>query len=245
MWQVAGLSLAPSFARFSIVALVLCTSGVLFVSGPAFAQSQVQLPTIPEPVAVSVDSRTTALLSLDFVESICPRFERCMEGVPSAASFLAQARDHNVLIVHTGATAQLPAVAPIGGETPDEANRNRFSAAGSGTQSHSEELIIPGNGPDKFVETNLESALRRRGIDTLIIQGFAANRAVMYTAMDATMRGYTVVVPVDGAPGIAAGFDELVAHYQLLTQTGRTNANNSPLAPEAVTLSRSDLITFR
>jgi nicotinamidase-related amidase len=181
-------------------------------------------------------------LSLDFVETTCPRFERCMEGVPAAAAMLASARASGVLIVHTGSSAQLRDVAPIDGVSGDEANRPLERSARQ--PGRSEEIVIPGNGPDKFVETNLESTLRRRGIDTLVIDGFAANRAVMYTAMAATMRGYTVVVPVDASPGIAPGFDELVAWYQLLTQTGRTNAGNIPLAPEAVTLSRSDLITF-
>ena len=183
---------------------------------------RVQLPVIPEPVAVSLDPRTTALLSLDMVESLCPQRVRCMEGVPAAAVLLELAREHGVLVVHTGTSAQVTDVAPQPGE-----------------------IVIRGNGPDKFVETNLDSSLRRRGIDTLVIQGFAADRAVMYTAMDATMRGYTVVVPADASPGSATPFDALVAHYQLLTQTGRTNVENAPLAEEAVTLTRTDLITFR
>jgi nicotinamidase-related amidase len=214
----------------------------MLASVPASAQPQVNLPAIPDPVAVRVNPDTTALLSLDFLESTCTRFERCLEGVPPAAAMLARARANGVLIVHTGSSAQLPEVAPINGVPGDQANRSIPRALR--VPGRSEEIVIPGHGPDKFVETTLESTLSRRGIDTLIIDGFAANRAVMYTAMAATMRGYTVVVPEDASPGIAAGFDELVAWYQLLTQTGRTNPDNSPLAPEAVTLSRSDLINF-
>jgi len=227
----------------AVLLVAVVASSLLLAAGSAHAQPPGQLPSIPDPVAVRVNPDTTALLSLDFVQTTCPRFARCMEGVPAAAAMLAGARASGVLIVHTGSSAQLPEVAPIDGVPGDEANRPVERPARQ--PGRSEEIVVPGNGPDKFVETNLESTLRRRGIDTLVIDGFAANRAVMYTAMAATMRGYAVVVPEDASPGIAAGFDELVAWYQLLTQTGRTNANNTPLAPEAVTLSRTDLISFQ
>src|SRR5581483_8475335 len=235
--------LAPTLQRLAVLLITVGASALILASTTVLAQPQMQLPALPVPVAVYVDPYTTALLSLDFVENTCPRFERCMEGVPAAAAMLAGARASGVLIVHTGSSAQLPEVAPIDGVPGDEANRPVERPARK--PGRSEEIVVPGNGPDKFVETNLESTLRRRGIDTLVIDGFAANRAVMYTAMAATMRGYAVVVPEDASPGIAAGFDELVAWYQLLTQTGRTNANNTPLAPEAVTLSRTDLISFQ
>jgi nicotinamidase-related amidase len=208
----------------SLTTAVLAVLSSVVLGGPsAAAQSQIELPTIPPPVAVTLDRSRTALLSLDFVEVTCSdRFPACLESIPSAASMLARARAEGLFIVHTGSRPQLPEVAPIDDET-----------------------VIPGLGPDKFVGTNLDIALRRRGIDTLIIQGFASNRAVMYTAMDATMRGYTVVVPVDAAPSIGTPFDTLVAEYQLLTQTGRVNPDNEPLADEGVTLTRTDLISFR
>ncbi len=35
-----------------------------------------------------------------------------------------------------------------------------------------------------------------------------------------------------------------MTRYQLLNQPGFTNADNTPLTPQAVTLSRTDLISF-
>jgi len=76
-----------------------------------------------------------------------------------------------------------------------------------------------------------------------VIVGSAANGAVLYTAFGANLRGYTVVVAVDG---ISSGpdFDTFLAEYQLLNQPGFANPTNEQLRPNAVTLSRSDLISF-
>lgn len=48
-----------------------------------------------------------------------------------------------------------------------------------------------------FYCTTLEVLLRHIGADTLIITGFAANLCVLFTANDASMRGFEVIVPSD------------------------------------------------
>jgi nicotinamidase-related amidase len=50
---------------------------------------------------------------------------------------------------------------------------------------------------DGFFGTNLETTLRQRGIDTLIICGTVANICVLYTAASAAIRWYHVVLPID------------------------------------------------
>ena len=66
---------------------------------------------------------------------------------------------------------------------------------------------------------------------------------MLYTAFGANVRGYTVVVATDGIS--AAPFPMVLTQYQLLNQPGFANPENTPLAENKVTLSRSDLITFR
>ena len=73
--------------------------------------------------------------------------------------------------------------------------------------------------------------------------GTAANGAVLYTAFGACARGLSVVVAEDGISS-RDPFATYLARYQLLNQPGFVNAQNVPLQPKAVTLSRSDLISF-
>jgi nicotinamidase-related amidase len=60
------------------------------------------------------------------------------------------------------------------------------------------EIIITNDrGADKFYGTALDSWLRDRQAKTIIIAGIVVNGAVLYTALEASLRGYTVVVPAD------------------------------------------------
>ncbi len=49
-----------------------------------------------------------------------------------------------------------------------------------------------------FFQTTLDLLLRDLGVDTLIITGLAGNICVLFTANDAYMRDFTIVVPEDG-----------------------------------------------
>ena len=64
-----------------------------------------------------------------------------------------------------------------------------------------------------------------------------------YTSVGATLRGYTVVVPVDATLD-ATDFEIAIGRYQILHQSS-ANAGNEPLKTAASTLSRTDLITFK
>ena len=48
-----------------------------------------------------------------------------------------------------------------------------------------------------FYSTSLELLLRHLGIETLILTGFATDICVLYTANDAYMRDYSIIVPSD------------------------------------------------
>ena len=48
-----------------------------------------------------------------------------------------------------------------------------------------------------FFETELEAHLREKGIKKLIIVGVATNICVLHTAIDASLRGFKIIIPED------------------------------------------------
>ena len=60
-----------------------------------------------------------------------------------------------------------------------------------------------------------------------MVVGTATNGAVLYTTLEANLRGYTVVVPEDG---VSAGSRFMCySLFQLLNEPGLANAQNTPL----------------
>jgi nicotinamidase-related amidase len=186
------------------------------------------LPAVPAPVAVSVDPKTTAFLVLDLTTAICQPNPTCTATLPAVSAFLKKARDAKMTVVYSttigrgGASnpAVLPELAPQSGEQTVAARA------------------------DKFMDTDLDGILKKAGAKTLVMVGSAANGAVMYSAFHANGLGYTVVVAEDG---ISSGnpVATSVAVWQLLNQPGFGNADNKPLAENAVTLSRTTQITIK
>ena len=200
-------------------ALVLAVVGLLSAVAPAAAQ---QIPPAPAAVAVSLDPATTALLVLDVTTQTCSPQPNCLEFVPRVASLLASARAAGVYVLYSTPATQppiLPDVAPAQGDP-----------------------VIVGLGQDRFFDTPLDELLRARGIQRLILVGWRENGSVLYTAVGANLRTYTVVVADDGTSA-AQDYDVAIGRYQLLTQLNN-NPNNEPLHKGAVTLSKTDLITF-
>jgi len=193
---------------------------------PSPAPSGAAVPKIPDAVAVTVEAPTTALLVLDITTVICTPRPACVASVPKIQALLKKARDAKAFVVSsqttTAGTQVLPEVAPVAGE-PQVAGR-----------------------ADKFFSTNLDDLLKSKGIKTAVIVGSAAHGAVLYTSFGANERGYTVVVAEDGmSVGDTETFGLTVAKWQLLNQPGFANPENKPLDPQHVTISRSDLVTFK
>jgi nicotinamidase-related amidase len=212
-WKPAALS-----AR--VATLVLAAGLALAVPGaPAAAQ---QVPATPDPVPVSLEAASTALAVLDVSEQPCGAQPNCTAMVPRIAALLASARAAGVLVVYstpTSAPPILPAVAPA----PDD-------------------LVVRGQAQDRFFNTPLDENLQAHGITTLVLVGWRENGSVLYTAVGATIRGYTVVVADDGTSA-SQDYDVAIGRYQLLTQLN-ANPTNEPLRKAAATLSRTDLISF-
>jgi nicotinamidase-related amidase len=180
----------------------------------------VKVPPAPELKQATVDPKTTALLVLDMMKSNCGVRPRCLATVASVKRLLDAARAHNMFVVYnlTGK-----------GLVEDMVDQSLAPRAG--------EFMVKGAaGSDKFVNSNLDQALKDKGIKTVIVTGTSAQGAVASTSNGAAQRGYKAVVPVDGMSAEDA-FNELYAVYHL-AKGGPVNLTNN------ATVTRSDLITF-
>jgi nicotinamidase-related amidase len=184
-----------------------------------------QMPSPPDPVPVVLNPATTALLIFDIVDPICIRQPNCTEKmVPAISSLLARARKAGVTVVFgTRAptmSSWLPEVLPAPGD-----------------------IKIESQAQDRFYNTDLDKTLKAKGITTLVLAGWKVSGSVTYTSVGATLRGYTVVVPVDTSLD-ATDYEIAIGLFQILHQHS-ANATNEPLKDRASTLSRTDLITFK
>lgn len=182
------------------------------------AWKDVKAPPAPELKPVVLDKASTALLLLDFNKQVCnnERRPRCIASIPAVSRLAEKARGSGAAVVYSlTAGSVISDVAPA-------------LAAKSGEPSVT-------SGPDKFFGTDLENILRQRGIKTVIITGTAAHGAVIYTASGAALRGFKVILPVDGlsAEGL---YPEQYTVWHLL---------NAPRVSAQVTVTRTDMISFK
>jgi nicotinamidase-related amidase len=212
---------------------VLLASGLVLAlcGGAAQAQSTskplmtLQMPALPDPVRVTLKPATTALLVLDYVDSICNSQPKCKGGMlPAVTPFMAGARKAGVVVAY-GTREQnmskwLPEVAPAAGD-----------------------IKIVNTAQDRFYNTDLDKALKAKGIATIIIVGWKVSGSVAYTSVGATVRDYTVVIPMD-TTAASTDYETVIGFYQILNQ-GNSNLTNEPLKPKSPTLSRTDMITFQ
>jgi nicotinamidase-related amidase len=174
----------------------------------------------PAPVTlkpVQVNPQETAFLILDIEQLTCnpDRRPRCIESVPKIQGFLQKARARGMPVV--------------------------YSLTGRGTKETILSEVIPNadepivqSSVDKFFKTDLDKILRAKGIKKVIIAGTTAEGAVLHTATGAAMRGYNVIVPVDG---MSAGnlYAEQYTSWHLI---------NAPGTRRRATLTRFDMIDF-
>ena len=172
-----------------------------------------QMPSPPDPVPVVLDPATTALLIFDVIDHICAHRPNCKEQmVPAISALLAQARKAGVTIVYGTRAANmstwLPEVSPAPGD-----------------------IKIENHAQDRFYNTDLDKALKAKGITTLILTGWKVSGSVTYTSVGATLRGYTVVVPIDATLD-ATKYEIVIGQFQILNQNS-SNAANEPLKNRA------------
>jgi len=143
--------------------------------------TDVKVPSRPELKPVTVESNVTALLVLDIQKNNCnrQRRSRCSASVPKIRSLIAKARANNLAVVYSLTSSA--SAADIREEVKPLDN----------------EPIVK-SGVDKFFNTKLEKILRGKGIRDVIVVGTSAHGAVLHTATGAALRGFNVIVPVDG-----------------------------------------------
>ncbi len=105
------------------------------------------------------------------------------------------------------------------------------------------DIKIVNTAQESFYNTELDQALKAKGITTTIMAGWKVSGSVAYSSVGATVRGYTVVVPVD-TTAAPTDYEQTIGFYNILNQRNG-NMTNEPLKPDAPTLSRTDMITFQ
>jgi nicotinamidase-related amidase len=204
---------------YKAIAIALFASA-LGLPGAAGAQSivdewtSIKAPPAPELKPVKAEPKETALLVLDLVKQICPPRPRCVNSVPKVQRLLENARAAGVPVIYSLAGMPigdtLPQVAPQGGEPSVS------------------------SGPDKFLNTDLDKILKEKGIKTVVVVGSAAEGAVLNTSAGAALRGFKVIVPLDGASSSTAFAEQYTAWHLA----------NAPRIGPQVTLTRTDLVSF-
>src|SRR6187455_1230991 len=178
-----------------------------------------KFPAPPPLKPAKIDVKETAVLVMDFTKQTCTpeRRKRCSDSVPKVVKFVAEARAKGVLIIYSVAVPNsvpadiLPALTPTAGEQ-----------------------VLPPLGPDKFINSDLEKTLKDKGIKTVVAMGTQAQTSVLHTAGAAALRGFKVIVPVDGMSADDV-FPELYTAWHLATA--------ARISPQ-VTLTKFDLIGF-
>jgi nicotinamidase-related amidase len=185
--------------------------------------SSVKVPPAPELKQVTLDPKSTAILVMDLVKQTCnsERRPRCVASIPKIEKLIAAARAKGVMLISTTVPPvpmadTLPAVAPKGSDPVVVAFVDKFTLG------------------DK--DTGLQKMLKDKGITNIIAVGTAAHGAVLYTASAAGLRGFNVIVPVDGMSGDGQiGYDEQAVAYIL---------THAPVVSSKLTLTRIDMIQF-
>ncbi len=211
------------YTTLTLAGFAAVLAAVAVPSGPARAETiieewtSVKVPAAPALKPVTVDPKTTALLMLDFMHQNCndKRRPRCVASLPAMKKLLAEARAHNMPVIYT--IINKTTTKDIWADVAPKGDEPWFLS-----------------GPDKFLKTDLEKTLKAKGIKTVITVGTAAHGAVLYTASAAALRGYNVIVPVDGVSAENKFIEQYVAY----------NLTHAPVLAGKVTLTKSDMIKF-
>ena len=182
-----------------------------------------------EPQPISVDLDRTALLIIDmqrdflepggFGETLGNDVSRLQAAVAPCKAVLDAARNAGMLVIHTreGHRPDLSDAPPA--KVERGAPSKRIGDAGPmgrilvrGEPGHdivdalypaAGEPVIDKPGKGAFYQTDLESMLKNRGIDNLLVCGVTTEVCVNTTVREANDRGYRCVVSPTPAPRIS------------------------------------------
>ncbi|HWR44146.1 cysteine hydrolase [Sporomusa sp.] len=206
-------------------ALFLCLLALMVLwSLPACASDKtiidewtsISIPTPPSLKPVVVDVSSTAFLILDIQTKTSEQRPRCAASVPGIADFLKKAREQGMTVIYSLTSTATPAdivsqIAPLPGDP------------------------VVKSSVDKFYNTDLDFILKLRGVKSVVIVGTAAHGAVLHTATAAAIRGYQVILPVDGMSAEDAYAEQYTAWHML----------NSPGTRNKAALTKLSMIELR
>lgn len=190
--------------------------------------ASVKAPPPPKLESVTVDPKTTALLVMDLIRQTCnnDRRPRCVASIPKVEKLLAAARASGVTVIH----ALFPSPAPDKFPNPVVGDFLPAVAPKSGEPVFTSFV-------DKFIlrdqDTGLQKFLKDKGITTVITVGSASHNSVLFTSVDAALRGFKAIVAVDGMSGNNS-YEDQAAAYILATSIAYR-----------VTLTTTDMIKFQ
>src|SRR5689334_5838567 len=205
---------------------LLLSAGLVWLGTPAArAQTVIEewntakLPAPPPLKPAKIEAKESALLVMDFTKQTCTpeRRKRCADSVPKVVKLVTEARAKGALIIYSVAVPNsvpadiLPELTPATGEQ-----------------------VLPPLGPDKFINSDLEKTLKDKGIKTVVAMSTQAQTSVLHTGSTAALKGFKVIVPVDGMSADEV-FPELYTAWHLAT-AARISSN--------VTLTKFELIGF-
>lgn len=173
-------------------------------------------PAAPELKEVAIEEpATTALLILDIQKNSCNSEQRprCAASIPKVKTLLDLARENGMPVIYSLTSSAnpediVPELEPNAGDP------------------------IVKSSVDKFYKTELDNILKEKGIKTVIVTGTVAHGAVLHTAVGAAVRGYQVIVPVDGMSADNLFAEQYTAWHML----------NSPGTRNRATVTKSSLI---
>jgi nicotinamidase-related amidase len=211
-WRIAALA-----GAFAGVLAVTAFSSMAHAQNILEEWTAIKAPPPPELKAVTIDTKTTALIVMDFNQLNCvpDKRARCAAVLPKVQKLLADARARGMVIVHT--------------YTPNMTQADMVKAVGP-IQG---ERVLQVRG-DKFLNNDLEKYLKDKGITTVLNVGTSANGAVLFTTIGASQRGFKAIVPIDTMPADTA-YQEQFSIWEIA---------NGPGVREDSTLTRTDMLTF-
>jgi nicotinamidase-related amidase len=142
------------------------------------------MPNKPDPIPITLDPRSTAVVVLDMSTRCHDPKECCSRLLQPLGEFVERVRSFHVPIIFTvSASAKGTVMAEVA-----PALRRR-----------TDEPVIYPDAFDKFVGGELLECLNRAGAKTLVVIGSSTNIAVLYTCTTAArVHNFEIVLPLDG-----------------------------------------------
>lgn len=213
-----------TFPGLAVAVMAALGLGIAGIAAPAWSGTiidewdSVKSLKAPKLKKVTVSPNDTALIVMDLQNTSCimKKRPRCVASLTPIKDLLARARASKMVVVHTitsRATLKklLPDFKPMKGEPWYKAS------------------------VDKFHGNDLAKMLKGKGIKQVILVGTSAEGAVIGAATGAAMRGFKVIVPVDG----------MSSSYPFMEKYAAIHLTKGPGTRRVMTLTRIGLITIK